>query len=282
MQAAQHHHHLLGRSVPLSLYSRDARQWIHLTQAIDGVGGVHAESAAATGQHASSTSRASVPKEGHTILTLLTYNVFSGSSTPSNSHPGKRRTAALRVIQRAQPDVIALQEVSSEFERCLRRENWFRRDWITTSLADYFDVSTGGRSTSINARREDDGCLLALRRALLNRGDKDETREKMMTASAFMLRLDGDQGKVLVSVQGPSDVRWAERAELSQEQAIIDAVKSFFYRPCTRPAILRACPRASTSASGSTSERAVHWPSTRTRSFLEISTTLPTQNWHTF
>jgi hypothetical protein len=87
---------------------------------------------------------------------------------------------------------MALQEVSSTFERALLRERWLQADWAITSLRDYFRSSTGGKSERASARGEDDGVLLAVRRDVLQEGAGG--------GSATMMRLSGPQGKVLVSL----------------------------------------------------------------------------------
>jgi len=126
------------------------------------------------------------------VLTLMTYNVFSGSASSSTPHAVQRTKAVLSTCQRSNACVIALQEVSSPFEQALRKERWFREQYVVTGLADYFATSTNDRSRTTAARGRDanDGCLIAVK--------KDLVAPQQLSAS--MLRLPGPQGKVLVVV----------------------------------------------------------------------------------
>ena len=168
------------RSVPLQAFCSSTRQWVPLSSLVP--------------DSAESKSTISPTKP----FTVITYNVFAGPGSENLPHLSHRTKGVLSILERSKADVIALQEVSLGFERSLRREKWLRAQWVITSLQDYFLSSTHGLSHTLNARNGDDGCLLAIRRALI---DEDIQTE------AEMLRLSGSQGKVLVSAQTVNGVR---------------------------------------------------------------------------
>lgn len=163
---------LVSRSVPLLGYCKDSRKWIPLAALAGSVNAV------------ASTSAVTIDDP----VTFLTYNVFSGSFSAKVPHSKQRTKGALAILKQAQADIIALQEVSLQFERSLRREGWFRKHWHVTSLHDYFLTSTDGHSATSNGRQEDDGCLLAIRKG------------KAAEQEAHMALLAGSQGKVAIGV----------------------------------------------------------------------------------
>lgn len=147
-------------------------------------------------------------------LTVMTYNVFSGSASSSTPHAQHRTKGVLSLIRRSRPSVVALQEVSVAFEHSLRRERWFREEFTVTGLSDYFATSshadksratpataTPAAAAAARGRNADDGCLLAIRKDLVGGLPSTATSHTPPSSpKATMLKLPGPQGKVLVMV----------------------------------------------------------------------------------
>lgn len=189
----------VARTTPLYAFCQSTRRWTSLADLQDTSSAFMSQdqasatsASAGVAQSIASTSRIETLPSS---LTCITYNVFSGPSSSSVPHLSHRIKGALRILQQSGADVIALQEVSSTFERALRQERWFRGNFVLTGLRDYFLASTSGKRADQSARGEDDGCLLATRKTLVD-----------VQSQASMSRLSGEQGKVLVSISSAAGV----------------------------------------------------------------------------
>ena len=181
------------RSASLYAFCNATRQWAPLSSL---------EPLATVDSQAASVGRPSL-ELAHDDFTVLTYNVFSGPGSENLPHASHRTKTILSILKHSKADVIALQEINTNLERTLRRERWLRDHWAITSLQDYFLSSTHGESLTQNATNGSDGCLLGIRKQLMN-GEAGTDGQ--------MLRLAGSQGKVLVSLQTGSGVCAVEKS----------------------------------------------------------------------
>ncbi|GAA5940870.1 hypothetical protein JCM10213_007990 [Rhodosporidiobolus nylandii] len=126
------------------------------------------------------------PPSPHLRLKALTYNTFS--SAPS--HTLSQSAALLRLIEGADADVVALQEVSSAFFSLLSREGWVRERYAVTTPEEFWAAAGEGHRGPGSKEGEREACVLLLRKELLGRGSE-----------AGFVRLDrarDEQGKAAV------------------------------------------------------------------------------------
>lgn len=100
-------------------------------------------------------------------LCCVSWNTFSGS----NLHFYIRAIALLNTLQHLNAHIIALQEVSYNFESILRDSDWIKAEYVITNLNGFITaIAPKGNAQGV----EQEGVMILCKRTMLGRGSRCE------------------------------------------------------------------------------------------------------------
>lgn len=121
-------------------------------------------------------------------LRVVTWNTYSASP----GHSDAQTRTLLRTLRSARADIIALQEISAEFEAHLQREAW-ARDFAMSVSREFFNAAGAGAGARGGKEGKPEAVVVMVRTELLGRGSA-VSYERLEVGP-------GERGKALVQLR---------------------------------------------------------------------------------